>query len=412
MPGRAAASSTSSGSGSPGRILLALLAADVEVELHLVVLGVGVDPFDVVLGVAGKLGVDARNQLGQRAHLARAQSPDRSRDRLEQPLDGAVPRHQLALDPGSQGLLEEQRLVERSLLLDDLREGNLVVVAVVLIDDPLAAGRAAQPHDLVHRGDALRAGVDAREAVGAVVDSMRVLRQVVEPLLCLGVARVADEPIRLRERRRPDEVGIGLHREAGGDAGAALDAGHRLGDVDHRLRRDDVLALRRIALGKQPGSDPADLLPMSRLHVGDQVLDHRHVSHRLHDDLGAAVALGLVATHLRGDGVALGIGLRLLEHRLAGERRLAVDLHPAGTADRGAAGAADGEGAVISVLGLEEAIEHREGRVEIDVEALPVGPSRSSGLKRLTLRVNSAIAPHPTQYVRSCGCHSVIVTSE
>ena len=50
---------------------------------------------------------------------------------------------------------------------------------------------------------------------------------------------------------------------------------------------------------------------MSRLHVGDQVLDHRHVSHRLDDDLGAAVALGLVATHLRGDGVALGIGLRL-----------------------------------------------------------------------------------------------------
>jgi hypothetical protein len=81
-----------------------------------------------------------------------------------------------------------------------------------------------------------------------------------------------------------------------------------------------------------------------------------------------AVALRLVLPLLRGDGVALGIGLSLLEHRLAGEGRLAVDLHPAGAADRGAAGAAHGEGAVVAVLRLEDAVEDRQRWVEVDVE--------------------------------------------
>jgi hypothetical protein len=74
-----------------------------------------------------------------------------------------------------------------------------------------------------------------------------------------------------------------------------------------------------------------------------------------------------------GDRVALGVRLGLLEHRLAGERRLAVDLHPAGAADRGATGAANGQGAVVTVLRLEQPIEDRERWVEVDVEALPVG---------------------------------------
>ena len=144
--------------------------------------------------------------------------------------------------------------------------------------------RAAQAHDLVHRRDALRAHLDAAEAVRAVVDAVRVLRQVAQPLLGLGVARVADEAVGLRQRGRPDEERVHLQRQAVGHAGAAVDAGHRLRDVDHRLRRHDVLALGRVALRQQPGHDPLDLLPVDRVHVHDQVLQHRHVAHRLDDD--------------------------------------------------------------------------------------------------------------------------------
>ena len=69
---------------------------------------------------------------------------------------------------------------------------------------------------------------------------------------------------------------------------------------------------------------------------------------------------------------------RLADLGLAGERRLAVDLHPAGAADRRPAGAADDERAVVAVLGLEQPVEHRERRVEVDVELLPVGPLAAS----------------------------------
>jgi hypothetical protein len=191
----------------------------------------------------------------------------------------------------------------------------------------------------------------------------------VEALLGLGVARIADEAVCLGEGRRPDEVGVGLHGQAGGDARAALDTGHRLGDVDHRLRGDDVFALRRVALGEQPRRDPADLGPVRGLHVSDQVLDHRHVPHRLdHDRLAASV---VPVGELRG----------LADHRLAGEAGLAVDLHSAGAADGRAAGAPDGERAVIAILRLQEAVEDGEGGVEVDVEGLPVGTFGLLGLE-------------------------------
>ena len=236
--------------------------------------------------------MDARDQLRQRARLAGLDRPQHGRQRGDQAFDRAFGRFQLALDPGRVGLLDQQRLVVGALLLDHLDEGVDVVVAVVDVLDPLLAGFAAQAHDLVHRRHPLRAGVDAAEAVGAVVDPVRVVGEVVEALDGLGVARVADEAVGLGQRRRADEVGVGFHREAGGDAGAALDAGHRLGDVDHRLRLDHVLALGRLAVGEEPGGDAADLGPVRRLHVGDQVLDHRHVSHRLDDNrhVSAAVA--------------------------------------------------------------------------------------------------------------------------
>ena len=367
-------------------VLLGLLALDVEVELDLVLLGVGVDPLHVVLGVAGQLGVDAGDQLRQRAHLAGADAADRRRDRLEQALDRAGPRRHLALAPRRVGLLQQQRLVQRALLLDDLGEGVLVAVAVVVVVDlVLVAGDPAQAHDLVHRRHALGAGVDAAEAVGAVVDAVRVVGEVVQALLGLGVARVADEAVGLGERGGADEVGVGLHREAGGDAGAALDAGHRLGHVDHRLGRDHVLALGRVALGQQPRGDPADLGPVGRLHVGDQVLDHRHVPHRLDDDRLAAAVL------------AVGEVARLADLGLAGEAGLAVDLHPAGAADRRPAGTAHRQRAVLVVLGLQQPVEDRERGVELDVEGLPVGALAFLGLEAADLeRVVGHSSVHPT----------------
>ncbi len=269
---------------------LALVALDVQVEFLVVLLGVLVDRLDLVLGVAGQLVVDAGDQLRQRAHLAGFDPADRGRQRAEHFLDRPFARFQLAFDAGREGLLQQQGLVQGALLLDDLDEGHLVVVAAVGVFDPLFAGLAAQAHDLVHRRHVLGAGVDAAEAVGAVVDPVRVVGQVVQALVGLGVARVADEAVGLGQRRRADEVGVGFHREAGGDAGAALDAGHRLGDVDHRFRLDDVLALGRLAVREEPGGDAADLGPVGRLHVGDQVLDHRHVAHRLDHDRGVVDA--------------------------------------------------------------------------------------------------------------------------
>ena len=53
-------------------------------------------------------------------------------------------------------------------------------------------------------------------------------------------------------------------------------------------RGDEVLALGDRLLVDQPRRDALDLLPVDRVHVDDQVLDHGHVAHRL--DLDDAVA--------------------------------------------------------------------------------------------------------------------------
>ena len=105
------------------------------------------------------------------------------------------------------------------------------------------------------------------------------------------VARVAHEAVGLGERRGPDEQRVHLERQAVRVAGAAVDARHRLRHVDHRLRRHDVLALRRVALRQQPRHDALDLLPVDRVHVHDQVLQHGHVAHRLDDDRAVVGAL-------------------------------------------------------------------------------------------------------------------------
>ena len=62
----------------------------------------------------------------------------------------------------------------------------------------------------------------------------------------------------------------------------------------------------------------------------------------------------------------------VLEVRVAGQAGAAVDHDAARAADRRAAGAADADRAVGLVLGLEDALEHRAVRLEVDVVLRPV----------------------------------------
>ncbi len=118
----------------------------------------------------------------------------------------------------------DRELVEEAVLLEEHHERLLVTLAVVDVLDVVILTRdPAQAHDLVHRADALRAGLDALEAVRARVEAVRIVGEIAEALLVLHVARITDEAVGLRERRRPDELRVGLHREAVADAGAALD---------------------------------------------------------------------------------------------------------------------------------------------------------------------------------------------
>jgi len=111
----------------------------------------------------------------------------------------------------------------------------------------------------------------------------------------------------------------------------------------------------------------------------------------------AAVGLSPVLARLTRPGVALGEGLRLLQHRLAGERRLAVDLDAAGAADRGPARTANRQRAILSVLRLQQPVEDRECGIQLDVELLPVRPVARLGLEAPHLQgeLSHSSSPYP-----------------
>ena len=104
--------------------------------------------------------------------------------------------------------------------------------------------------------------------------------------------------------------------------------------------RHQVLALGHRLLGDQPWRDALHLLPVDRVHVDDQVLDHGHVAHRL--DLDDAVLRALQ---------------RGVEVRVTGQRRFAVDAHAAGAADRLLAGAADPDRPIDLIADLADRVE-------------------------------------------------------
>ena len=155
---------------------------------------------------------------------------------------------------------------------------------------------------------------------------------------------------------------------------------------------DQVLALGHRLLVDEPRRHAAHLRPVHCVHVHDQVLDHRHVAHRL--DLDRSLARSAQGR---------------VEVRVAGQRRLAVYAHAAGAADRLAARASDPDRAVEAVARLQDPLQHGAVRLELDGVLVPVG-----GLARLRV-----IAAHPQlelfdahQYLRSSGCHWVKVTGE
>ena len=303
-------------------------------------------------------------------------------------------------------------LVQQTVVVDQADHRGLVALAVVFVDDLLIVDRnTAQAHDLAHRVDVLGAGLDALEAVRAVEDPLGVFGEVTQADVLLVVARIADEAVGLRERGGADETGVDLHRQAVRDAGAALDAGHRLGDVHHRLFLDQVLALGHGLLGDQVRGDALDLLPVDGVHVNDQVLDHGHVPHRL--DLDHAV---------------LASARGRIQVRVAGEARFAVDPHPAGAADRRATGAADPDRAVGGGFRLQDPLQHRAVGLELDRVLVPVGSVAGLGIEaaqaegellRRLVRFGHQRAllrgrghPRGHQYFLSSGSHWVIVTGE
>jgi hypothetical protein len=151
-------------------------------------------------------------RLAQR-DLARLEATERRGQLTRQLLCAGRLQLPLQQGPVAEGARQELGLVQRPVLLDQPDERLLVAVAVVRVLDAVVVRRApAQAHDLVHRRHVLGTDLDAREAVGAVVDAVRVLGEVRKPCLLLAVPRIADEAVRLGERGRPDEVRVDLKR--------------------------------------------------------------------------------------------------------------------------------------------------------------------------------------------------------
>ncbi len=269
----------------------------------------------------------------RRRHLPVPRQVEREADLLDRLGDTLRLRHEL-------GLAQPARRLRR---LDE----PLRVLGAHVVVDVEADRLGAELRDRVARVDALRAALIAEVATRAVPDPVLPVHRVEPPDLVV-VARVADEAEALGERRRARELRVRLHRVALGDAAAAHDAERLLVDHVHLLLGDDALLLRRLVVARvEPGLDRADLVP-ERIHVHDEVLEHRHVPHR------------------RDHGHVARVGDRL-HALLAGEDGAAVHAHPAGAADHHPAALAVGERAVVLVLDQVEHVEQAGplGRVHL-----------------------------------------------
>ncbi len=200
----------------------------------------------------------------------------------------------------------------------------------------------------------------------------------------------------LRERGRAEEVRIGLHRVALGDAAAAVDAERLLVDHVHPLLRDDVLLLGRAVEPRlEVGLDRLHLLPEG-IHVDDEVLDDRQVAHR-------------------GDHRDVAVRDDVRDPRLAREHGAPVDAHAARAADHHPAALAVRERAVDLVLDDVERVEQRRFVGDVDLVRLEGAVARGgvvapdlqldlhAGSIRSSLRGAPSGHPNPPPAANSIG---------
>src|SRR2546428_13328794 len=100
-----------------------------------------------------------------------------------------------------------------------------------------------------------------------------------------AIAGIGEEPVRLGERRGPQESVVERDHAAPFVTEPAVVALHRIPDGSQLLVVEDVLAIRWRAGRLEPRFHRFDLLPEGPVHVIDEILEHAHVANRLHRDL-------------------------------------------------------------------------------------------------------------------------------
>src|ERR1700704_5455199 len=110
----------------------------------------------------------------------------------------------------------------------------------------------------------------------------------------------------------------------------------------------------------------------------------------------------------------------MIQVRVTGKPRFAIDAHPARPADGGAAGTANTNGPIELCLGLQDSLEHGAVRLELDGVFIPV--RRLAGLGVVAAQAQGELLRRPPsvgsgggvecghQYFLSSGCHWVMVT--
>src|SRR5436190_13140929 len=217
------------------------------------------------------------DELVERARLAHIRS-DVRRNRHRHLALAGEPKREFRLLDGRDNALRlrhELCLAEPAGRLRRRHEPLRVLRPHVAVD-PLLDRLGAELCDRVPRIDAFGTALIAEVTAGAIPDPVLVVI-VLESLDGGLVTRVADEAKPLREGGRAEELGVGLHRVALGDAAAAHDAERLLVDHVHLLLGDEPLLLEHLVVtGLEPWLHPPDLVPET-IHVHDEVLHDRHV---------------------------------------------------------------------------------------------------------------------------------------
>ena len=142
---------------------------------------------------------------------------------------------------------------------------------------------------------------------GPALENARLLAEDVEALFAGLVAAVENEPVGLNDGRRAHVGAVAPVDRTRGRAGRAHDA---LGGVVVAVALFLALVtlfVARVAGVDQVGQHRAVLSP-ERLHVDDEVFDHRQATNGLEGDLGAGVAHQLLAGQAVGAVDDHGIG--------------------------------------------------------------------------------------------------------